>query len=798
MTESKSLDTCYHCDLPVPLNSQFQVTVLGEEREMCCPGCQAVAESIVSAGLEDYYRYRTEKAVKGDPLLESTMDALSAFDDPAIQDEFVSVSSDISTIQLTVEGITCAACAWLIEKQVGTLPGIKQIAVNTTNRRLTVKWDNAQLPLSRILKTLEKFGYHALPFQPDQHEATYQKEDKRFLKKLGLSGLMTMQVMMLAVGLYFGLFGYIEEETKVYFHWVSLVLTTPVVFYGGAQFYSSAINGIKGGVLNMDVSVSIAIWGTFIASAWATISNQGQIYFESVCMFTFLLLISRYLEHRSRHKAALISANMLKYQPLTATIVKDGQFESVVAKHLTVGDVVLIKAGETIPLDGVIVEGDAAINESMLTGEFAPVRKHSGDAVYGGTVNETNAIQVKITAAAKDSLINQIVLMQELALSQKPRIARFADRTSQQFIFWVLVIAIVSFGVWWFFIDTQQALWVAIAVLVATCPCALSLATPSALSSAVANLNEKGMLVRHADALENLADITTVAFDKTGTLTEGVFSLESILAIEGQNKNRLLHIAASIESHSEHPIAKAFSSAQQMLKVSDITVLAGQGISATYEGVRYTLGNRSALTSSIPDAFSHCNVLMQQDGMCVAGFVVTDTIKDDARDLSRSLSAYTVRLISGDNKKNVESVAEQVGILHTHYDMQPQDKMFTLQELQQAGERVLMVGDGINDAPVLAQADVSVAVSEATDLARQSADVLLLNKQISGIQFLIQMARKTRQKVKQNMAWAIGYNLLILPLAVTGFLTPWMAVIGMSLSSIIVVSNSTRLLRYGK
>ena len=793
--DNATVHVCYHCSLPLVPGQTFKVKVLEQDREVCCPGCQAVAQSIVDNGLEDYYRFRTEPAVKGDELLTDTLNKLSAFDAEEIQEEFVIEDGDSRQIQLSIEGISCAACAWLIEKQLAKLAGVKQVSVNVASRRALISWYNDVISLSQVLTAIEKIGYHALPFQPDAHEDLYQKENKQFLKKLGLSGLMTMQVMMLAIGLYFGLFGYIEETTKQYFHWISLLLTTPVVVYSGAGFYLSAYNGIKNKVLNMDFSITVAVWGTFISSVIATFQHAGDIYFESVCMFIFLLLVSRYLEHRSRHKAAQVSANMLKYIPVTATVINNGQTSSVLAKHLEQGQLVLVKPGETIPVDATIVEGSSSIDEAMLTGEFAPVTKSVGDKVYGGTVNQGNTLTLRVKTTLKYALVNQILRMQESAMMSKPKVALFADRASQHFVLIVTLIAIVSYISWQFY-QPERAFWIAIAVLVATCPCALGLATPSALGCAMARMNKLGIMLKQADVLEQLEEVEQVVFDKTGTLTEGQFSISRLEVTQDEfEQSDILLIAASLEAYSEHPIANAFEQQRPLRKVTDINIESGHGIEGIIDGVKYRIGRAEFMQNNGTDRFQWASVFLENEQQILCCFSLEDKIREDGASLIKALLPRSSIILSGDTPTNVNLVATKLGINQTYSRQTPNQKLEVINQLQDNTAPVMMVGDGINDAPVMAKASVSVAMGNAADMAKRSADIILIGNKLSSIAELFDMAQQTRKKIKQNMVWAIGYNLLVLPLAVLGFLTPWMAVIGMSLSSIIVVTNSTRLLK---
>ena len=787
---------CYHCGEPNIPGKPFTAFVLEQERHFCCPGCQAVAQAITGNGLEDYYRFRTEPASKGDSALSETLDKLSVYDEPALQEEFVVDNGNNKHIELTLEGITCAACGWLIEKQLSRITGVSQIAVNVAQRRAVVIWHPEAVSLSSIMATLRRIGYPALPFQPDQHEASYKAEDKRFLKKLGLAGLMTMQVMMLAAALYFDLFDAMDAHTRSYFHWIALVLTTPVVLYSGSTFYVGALKALSARTVNMDVPVSIAVLGTWLSGLFATVTGRGEVYFESVCMFIFLLLLSRFLEHRSRHRAAQISANMLQYIPVTANqVASDNTVKQVLAKSLKTGDAVVVKAGETIPVDGIVTDGASETDESMLTGEFNPVRKQIGDTVFGGTVNRTGVITVTVTRALKFALVNQIIRLQSTAMAAKPRVALMADRFSSYFVAVVLITAASSWA-YWHWQGNDNAFWISIAVLVATCPCALGLATPSALTCAMANLNRHGILLKRADALEQINHVDTLVLDKTGTLTEGKFAQINSWFAEPARENEIRALMGAIESRSEHPVAAAFvSDNNQALILSQVDVVAGMGIGAQCNGRSYKAGSASFTGVDAGLSPFPANVFLTENGVPVAAFRVADKIKADAADSLSKLAQLERIILSGDIQQNVDDIAANLPVDKATGGNSPEDKLNAVTALQRQGRHVMMLGDGINDAPVMAAADVGIAVGNATDIAKSAADVILLNDKLAVLGHLTHMARRVKATVRQNMGWAIGYNLVILPFAVSGILTPWMAVIGMSLSSILVVTNSTRLLK---
>ncbi|MFT6269100.1 MAG: Cu2+-exporting ATPase [Alphaproteobacteria bacterium] len=789
---------------------------------MCCPGCQAVAQAIVSNGLESYYEFRTEPAARGDAALDNTMSKLAVYDEPALQEEFVFNEGKYKSIQLTVEGITCAACGWLIEKQLAKLVGIKQASVNVSSRRAMISWDEDLVKLSGILSRLKAIGYESLPFQPDLHEASYKKEQKAFLKKLGLAGIMTMQVMMLAMGQYFDVLGSLEDETISFFNAVSLLLTTPVVLYSGSIFYVSACKALMARTVNMDVPVTIAIVATYIAGVLAVNKSTGEVYFESICMFVFFLLIGRYLEHRSRHKASLISANMLTLIPVTAQKQTPEGFVSVLAKQLVKNDIVLVKAGETVPVDGEITEGKSCFDESMLTGEFEPVIKTKGQRIYAGSLNQQGTIVMQVEASVKYAMMNQILRLQEMAMANKPKVAATADKLSRYFVIVVLAVSALTYT-YWSIQGDSHAFWITISVLIATCPCALGLATPSALTCAMAKLNNMGILLKRADALEQLTETTDIVFDKTGTLTCGEFSIarkwinpdcETHFSISKQDvESYIMALTNCIESRSEHPIAKAFEryiNAQNDINfsitdfpITKYTVNIGEGVSATINSSDYQLGSQAMIlpllkansNKNTTHDFEGANVLLSSGNLLLAAFWLTDTVHPDAIDIVHQLSNHELTVLSGDTQINVDSIAIELGIPNAVGDSTPKAKLDYIAQLQVLKKRVVMLGDGINDAPVLAAADVSIAVGNASDLAKNAADIVLLNPKLQSVVDVLIMAKRTKNKIKQNIAWSLGYNLTVLPFAVVGWLTPWQAALGMSLSSIIVVYNSTRLMR---
>jgi Cu2+-exporting ATPase len=787
---------CFHCGEPNPSGTVFNVSIKGEDRRMCCPGCEAVAQTIVDSGLSSYYDHRSENAQKVTSLVPEQLSQLAHYDIQQIQEDFIKQDADVSEITLTVEGITCAACAWLIEKQLRQISGLQFINVNTTLHRVVIRWYKDKLKLSEILTAIQKIGYKAYPFQINQQEALYTQQAKSYLRRLGLAGIATMQVMMFAIALYSDFFSGMEEEFIQYFRWVSFILATPVLLYSAQPFYINAWRNIRNRTLGMDIPVSIALLGAYVSSAYATVMETGEVYFEAISMFTFLLLLGRLLELRARRKASETSSNLLRLLPSMATLI-EGDTESLIpSKTLTVGQIILVKAGETIPVDGTILTGISNVEESMLTGEHLPVHKGKNSPVFAGTANVTSPLTIRVEKLAQHSLIADIIHLQDSAQQNKPRIEVITDIVSRYFVGALLIVALCTY-IGWSLIDPSQAFWITLSVLVATCPCALSLATPTALTCATASLNKQGILIKQHHVLETLNQIQHMVFDKTGTLTHGDFVLLASTVHSQYSKQQCIDLASQLEKVSEHPISLAFKKQQKnSVQLSNVINLPGQGLQATYQGQQLKLGHAQFCGVIKASESKELSIYLTLADELIASFELGDTMRDSAKIISQYCHANNIEttLLTGDISAKSEEVAELLQLNHVAKGVTPEGKLTYLQKLQQS-QQVLMVGDGINDAPVLAGAHVSVALASGTDLAKNSADVILLGEDLSKIATLRQTAQKTTTIIKENLGWAIGYNLIIVPLAITGHVPPYIAVVGMSFSSLIVVSNSLRLLK---
>ncbi|MFC6634990.1 heavy metal translocating P-type ATPase [Microbulbifer taiwanensis] len=799
---------CYHCGLPVPAGSNHSVNIGGSERPMCCPGCEAVAGAIVSGGLDNFYRYRDGNSERPEDSIAQTAqepDRWAVYDLPEVQRQFVcDLGEGQRVAALLIGGISCAACVWLIEKHLGRCEGVDKVAVNASTQRAQICFDPARVNPSQLFAELECIGYRPAPATAANSESMIQREQRSALRRLGVAGLGTMQVMMFAVALYFGASSGIEADLERYLRWVSLLVATPVVLYSARPFFAAALRSLRARHLSMDVPVSLAIGLAYAASFYATVFETGEVYFESISMFTFFLLLGRTIEMRARHRAGLASGGLAQLLPLTAAKIEGTEIQNVPVAALVVGDRILLKPGDTIAADGEVIDGESGVDESLLSGESALQQKAVGSSVYAGSVNGDSTLKVRVTAAGQATRLSAIERLVERAQLQKPRQVALADRVAGYFVGLVLLAAIAAFLAWWQ-IDSGRAFWVALSVLVVTCPCALSLATPAALASATLRLQQMGLLVAGGNLLETLPRIGRVVFDKTGTLTRGEPRILQIVVLrDGWSAQRVQDVAAALESQTNHPLARAFSAWRGNLSASEIKVYTGCGIEGSVDGERLRLGRADFAAQlaaqsapEIPSSEGQWLLLADSLGP-VAWIALGDRLRESAQAAVAQLEAggLEVELLSGDQSAEVARLADAAGIARFRAGASPEQKLAHLQQLQQSGERVLMVGDGLNDVPVLSGADASVAMMSAADLAQSRADAILLNGDLRVLPQAIELARRSRRIVSQNLAWALGYNALALPLAVCGLVPPWAAAIGMSLSSLVVVLNALRLSRF--
>jgi P-type Cu2+ transporter len=812
---------CFHCGQPVAGGEQFCVELSGQLRHFCCPACRAVACTIVDSGLSSFYQHRDISAAAGidsqTPAAELAHENFSAFDDSEFQQRYVNRQTingeQLATAQLLIGGIHCAACIWLLEKYLLKLVGVKRVSVSLTEQKLNLSWRAESVSLSAICRAIAALGYQPEPYSDNHLQELQQRENHQALRRLGVAGIGMMQVAMFAIALYAGDLQSMAQEYRDFIRAVSLIVATPVVFYSARPFFTGAWRGLKMKKPGMDLPVATAIGLAYAASIKATLLGVGDVYFDSVTMFTFLLLTGRYLEMRARHYAGRRSGDLASLLPAIAQrIFANGDSVSIALFKIKVGDKLMVRPGQVIPADGLVVEGSIGVDESQMTGEFALQDKVVGDVLVAGTVNGDGVLFMQVQATGVDLQLQSINRLLLQARSEKPQLAQLADKFASYFVLLVLVLAALSYCYWYFFAGaeySQQAFWISLSVLVVSCPCALSLATPVALTAATSRLRDLGLLVTRPHVWELIPVISDVVCDKTGTLTKGELSIADIKPVVLNSQLDFLAIAAAIEGFSEHPIAQAFvnSSAggEQGLVVSNVQADIGEGVQAEVDGQPYRLGRSNyaaALYGSSDQALAaDCQpgqwVLLSGNSGPLCWFRLEDSLRDDAALVVASLQqqGLKVHILSGDNSMVVQQLGEKLAVDYCVAGASPQDKLDYIRRLQESGARVLMLGDGINDVPVLAAADISVAMASASDLAKTNADSILLSGRLSSVLTLIKLAVATRLTIRQNIAWALAYNLLAIPLAAMAMIAPYVAAIGMSFSSLVVVLNALRLQR---
>ncbi len=800
--------SCFHCGLPNPRPSRFRAPIAGVERDFCCGGCVAVAQTIHAAGLDAFYARRTEPADR--PQAEHA-DEFTPWDDAAAQAGLVRASGDRMEASLLLEGIHCGACVWLIESWLARQSGVAEAGANFATRRARIVWDPRETKLSALLRAVARIGYRAYPYDPARREALARQESRTLLLRMAVALLAMMQVMMFAVPTYITVDG-VEPAHQRLLDWASLTLTLPAILYSAVPFFRGAWRDLRLRRPGMDTPVALGIVAAFGASAWATLTGGGVVYYDSVTMFIALLLCARYLELVARRKAGDAIEAVARARPESAERLVDwparNDVEAVGASALAAGQFVRVRPGASMPADGVVVDGRACVEEALLTGESNPVAKAAGASVLAGSVVRDGTLVVRVEAAGQSTRLAAIERLAERAASERPRVARVADRIAAWFVTALLAFACVVALVW-LALDPSRALSVTFAVLVVSCPCALSLATPAALAAAAGALSRRQVVVAHADALEALARVTHVVLDKTGTLTFGRLAVERALPLAGTSREQALALAAALEMASEHPVARALQTAAAGIALPvarDFALVAGAGIEGVIDGVRLRIG-RPDFVAALSGAATPCNVAdvperatllaLGDERSIRALFALGDTVRPGARELVADLARCGIVpvVLSGDRTSSVCATASMLGIADARGDLSPEDKRAAVAALQAEGAVVAMAGDGVNDAPSLAQAQVSISLGSATPLAQWTSDVVVLCDELPRIAEAIAHARRTLRIVRQNLAWAFAYNAIAIPVAALGFVTPLAAAAGMSASSLVVVGNALRVAR---
>lgn len=785
---------CFHCGQALP-GKPARVQVEGALQPFCCDGCAAAAQWIRDANLDDYYRLRSERAGRID--VDSA--DLALWDREDVLSGHVRERDD-GTCELTLlsDGMRCAACAWLIDRALSREPGVHEVSANAVTGRIRISWDPAATPLSAPLARLQALGYRPYLATGMAAEQQRRSERNRWLLRMGVAGLGAMQAMMFAEALYLDFNNTISLPTRDFLRWITLLVSTPVVFYSGWPFLSGAVRELRGRRPGMDTLVAVSVLLAYGASVVETLRGGEHVWFDAAVMFVMLLLGARLLEQRVRRSASAQLDALARARPAFAVrALSDGGRETVPVAALAVGDRLHVASGEAVAADGVLLHAAAGFEEALLTGESRPVRRQPGEQVLAGSICREHPAQIQVTAVGAGTRLSQLGALVERAQAHRPALAQLADRIAGRFVVGLLLVAVATFALWWNH-QPERAFEVTLALLVISCPCALSLAVPAALAAANGRLARLGLLPVSADALQRLAWVTDIVFDKTGTLSDGQPRLQQVQPQPGWQRDEVLRIAAALERGSTHPIATAFALDDDLepLHVGDAASVPGQGVQGVIDGRYWRLGQAGFAAGQADDGA----VWLGRDGVAVARFVLAETARSDAPAAVTRLRAQglALHLSSGDAADAVQRFAEAMAIPDAGARRTPEDKLAHVRDLQQQGRVVAMVGDGINDAPVLAGADLSIAVGSGAALAQRAADLVLTGTALNRLPQAVALARRTRKVIRQNVAWAIGYNLLAIPLAVAGLVTPWVAALGMALSSLAVTMNALRLSKPGR
>ncbi|MBF0214185.1 MAG: heavy metal translocating P-type ATPase [Magnetococcales bacterium] len=795
---------CYHCGLDIPSD----IRILDEERAFCCTGCLGAWRMIQGMGLGDYYQLR-DQGLGGRPV-ENDRLALEPFDDPEYLSRLVNDIGEDKEVCLLLDGIHCAACVWLNEQMLRRLPGVSEVWINFATHRARVRWNPQQLRLSEIIGTVRRIGYRAEPYDPSLGEHARARRDRELLSRLGVAGFGAANVMFIAIALYAGYFQGMDADAKNFFHWVALVLATPVLLYSGSLFVRGAWNGLRVGRLTMDLPIALGAWVTYGYSVIVTVRESGEVYFDSVTMFLFFLLTGRFLESIARGKAAGSMERLLNLEPRHAVVLRSDEPVSVPVREVRVGERVLVKPGERIPIDGIIESGVTSVDESMLTGEGLPVTRGPGEMLVGGTMNLEGSVVLIVERVGEETALARILRLVETAQAERPPIQGVADRVAARFVGIVLILAAITLG-YWLWRDPSRALENSVAVLIITCPCALGLGAPAAMLVAMGAAARMGILLKSGETVERLERVTRVVMDKTGVLTLGMPRVERMVSVEGVSERTLLTWAAAVEQHSEHPVGRAIVREYRArgwgvpLEAREARNVPGLGMEAWVEAQRVRVGRIGFVLEgreneagiSPPGDLDHAVTwsACSRDGVLMGWIGLGDALKPRAREVVATLRemGLPVMILSGDRRAVVEQVGRLTGVESTESDLLPEGKERIIGEMQRAGAVTAMVGDGVNDAPALARSDVALVVANATDLAVASADVILLNRDLEAVSRVFALARRTLRIIRQNYGFSLIYNLLAIPLAMSGLVSPIVAAISMPISSLVVVGNALRL-----
>lgn len=791
---------CSHCHL------QFDESVMIKDGTLffCCKGCQGIYHLLQDEGLNTFYDKLGDEKLS--PPTEQFQDSAN-FNSPAFYDRYVMQDSEgFNEVSLIIEGIHCSACVWLNEKALHKMEGVVEVFINHTNNKARIVWDDEVVKLSKIIDMIRAIGYDAFPYDPDIQEARAEKERKDYYLRIAVAAFAMMNIMTVAVAQYAGFFTGMDREIKNILNIAEWILSTPVLFYSGWVFFRGAYYGMKTKTVNMDILVATGASLTYLYSIYITVFELGEAYFDSVAMIITFVLLGKFLEVLSKKSAADTLDVLSKHVPSEVTLLKAGEQVNISVNDVVVGDVLLLKAGEKAGIDGEIIEGAGSFDESSLSGESEPIYKNIGDTVVSGTTSIDAVVTYMATKDFEHSTLANILTMLERSLSKKPRIEQMANRLSEYFSSVILLLAFATFVVWWYWPHSfETALMVGISVIVIACPCALALATPVATMVGLGQGAKRGILFKEAGHLETLAKIDTLVLDKTGTITEGRPKVQSVewFDMTQERAGHQVKLLALLNA-SKHPVSIGVSEylsddVEVILPALDeLQQLPAKGMVARCEKALLLGGNALLMRDNGIAAETHSEHTLFYfaiDDRLIARFELADSAKADAAEVVRSLqhSGIDIVMLTGDHQGVAKRVADEVGIEHYHAELTPGQKADMIAEMQAEGHRVVMAGDGVNDILALAQAEIGIAMGNGSDIAIDVSDVVLMNDSLTSLQEAFKISRTTYRLVKQNLGISLVYNAVTIPLAMAGFIIPFIAAISMSVSSLLVVGNSMRI-----
>ncbi len=792
--------TCTHCNLKFDESVMIKEEHNGEELNFCCKGCQGVYHLLESEGLDTFY----DKL--GDTQLQPAAeyhDDLHKFDLEGFKNKYIKEDEDgLYEINLIIEGIHCSACVWLNEKVLHKTDGIIEATINYTNNKAKVIWDPEEIQLSKIIETIRSIGYNAYPYDASLQEERANKTKKAYYSRILMGVFGTMNIMWIAIAQYAGYFTGMEQKFKDILNVAEFILATPVLFYSGWIFFRGAYYGFKNHIVNMDTLVASGALLAYVYSIYAMTTQTGEVYFDSVVMIITFVLVGKYLEVLSKKHAVDTLDSIIGSTPTEVTVVKENVKSLIGVENIQIGDTIELKPGEKVVIDGKVTYGEGSFDESSLTGESEPVFKKRGDEILSGSICLDSVIRYEATKDASHSLLTSIVNLLEDAITKKPRIEQLADTVSGYFSLAILSIAIATF-VGWYFIggSFETALIVSISVIVIACPCALGLATPMSTLVGIGVAAKRGLLFKEATFLETMAKSNLLALDKTGTITEGKPSVVHAQIEEGFNPSLLLALAET----SNHPISKGVArylrehyDHMETLTLESIKSIEAKGLEAYHNSTKLVGGNAALMAQhhiDIENESENSLFIFAIDDNIVATFELTDTIREGAKEAIANIRKMGIEVVmlTGDHEKSAQRIAKEVGVDHVHARLLPTDKSDIIQQFQKEGKIVVMVGDGINDALALANANIAIAMGRGADVAINVSDVVLLNEKPQSIYEAYRISRRTFLAVKENLGFSLLYNLVAVPLAVSGYVNPLVAALSMSMSSLIVVGNSMRI-----